>query len=297
MKRILYIAGAPHCGSTMLDIMLGAVPGVVSTGEIDNLYKRDPCACGQLPDQCPTWGPVLAAPGMPDRRQLEALSRLSQRERGFVELWASPGKCRRYAEVQDRVFDAIVQATGAHTVIDSSKYVTRAIALLRGSRYDVRVLHLIRDPRGYLNSINKRRLARGASRSYAPVVGKWLLKNAAASVVVRSIAGARYLRIRYEDLMLHPEPVLQRIGSFVEIDVADVVARITNDEPFYQQHLYAGNGIAQRDQIVFDPSRLQAMRLEGMDHRTFWYTLGWPAAFWGYASEPSYVNDASDDVR
>ncbi len=70
--RVIYIAGAAHSGSTLLDLMLNAHPDIVSVGEVLKLNRqlayRDPerktyapCSCG-APSllQCEFWSAVDA---------------------------------------------------------------------------------------------------------------------------------------------------------------------------------------------------------------------------------------------
>ena len=62
---ILYVGGTGRTGSTVLDRMLGNVPGVVAAGEVTWLWfalrAGGRCACGERHAQCPVWGPALEA--------------------------------------------------------------------------------------------------------------------------------------------------------------------------------------------------------------------------------------------
>src|SRR5690554_1676561 len=68
--NIVFIAGAGHSGSTLLNIILGAFPNTVSVGEIDKIIhsktrerfmeryivrEKYPCSCGVNPGKCPFW--------------------------------------------------------------------------------------------------------------------------------------------------------------------------------------------------------------------------------------------------
>ena len=37
---VIFIAGSGHSGSTLLERILGAMPGLVNVGELYNLYRR-----------------------------------------------------------------------------------------------------------------------------------------------------------------------------------------------------------------------------------------------------------------
>ena len=61
---LIYIAGPSHCGSTLLDLMLGSASGVWTLGEaqvLPVLANEDtrPCGCGRRIHECDFWGPVL----------------------------------------------------------------------------------------------------------------------------------------------------------------------------------------------------------------------------------------------
>ena len=70
-KTVLSILSSGHSGSTLLDIILGSIPGVFSMGEFHYLSwqawrngeqsgnGQDLCTCGNSFVQCPVWGEVI----------------------------------------------------------------------------------------------------------------------------------------------------------------------------------------------------------------------------------------------
>ncbi|MCF8227260.1 MAG: hypothetical protein K9J30_15395 [Bacteroidales bacterium] len=70
MSKIIYIAGFGHSGSTILDMSLGTLPGVIGLGELKTLMddqSRDRhftsvCSCGKKATECPVWKGVPALP-------------------------------------------------------------------------------------------------------------------------------------------------------------------------------------------------------------------------------------------
>src|SRR5437870_4438917 len=60
--RVLYIGGCGRSGSTLLDRMLGQVPGVCSLGELTHLWRglldNAECGCGAPIRDCPFWRAV-----------------------------------------------------------------------------------------------------------------------------------------------------------------------------------------------------------------------------------------------
>jgi hypothetical protein len=56
--QIVYIAGAGHSGTTLLDLLLGNHPGIAAVGELNRLSLTPAtrrCACGELVVACPYW--------------------------------------------------------------------------------------------------------------------------------------------------------------------------------------------------------------------------------------------------
>lgn len=73
MTKLVYITSSGHSGSTLLDMLLGSIPGVFSTGEVSwlpwNLYReqimevsvtqQNICTCRSPFSSCPVWSRVI----------------------------------------------------------------------------------------------------------------------------------------------------------------------------------------------------------------------------------------------
>lgn len=73
MAKLVYIVSAGHSGSTLLDIVIGTIPRVISTGECTylpwqifrrgesdpNAAKEDVCSCLKSFYECPEWNSVI----------------------------------------------------------------------------------------------------------------------------------------------------------------------------------------------------------------------------------------------
>src|SRR3989337_1492741 len=62
--RILYIGGAGRSGSTLIELILGNMPGFFSVGEIryfwEYVLEEDlSCGCGEIITSCTFWSKVL----------------------------------------------------------------------------------------------------------------------------------------------------------------------------------------------------------------------------------------------
>lgn len=173
--RLLYILAASHSGSTLLAMLLGSHPDVVTVGELKHTSTGDVaryrCSCGALMRECGFWNAVTAdvrAQGLafdagcgmtdfathaPDyaKRLLKPLHRGRALELvRDVGLSCVPGWRAHYAGVQARnaaLAAAVCRRSGRRIIVDSSKIGVRLKFLLRNPRFDVRIVRLVRDGR------------------------------------------------------------------------------------------------------------------------------------------------------
>jgi hypothetical protein len=261
--RVVYIAGVQHCGSTMLDVILGNAPGARSLGEAAGFvraWQGGPCDCGRPGPSCETCQAVVTAWPSGADAERALLRTLEMPLGGRCLHWTllSTASRARYARAADAMFDAVAAESSAVQLIDSSKNVGRAAALLAASRHEIRLVHLVRDPRRYLESRARRATTR---RERRPVLlTKWLGKNLLIAVLLRLRAGRkRYLLVRYEDLVTNPHAVLDRIGTFAGLEVEGLADRaLTSGLP--RQHLFEPARQVDYSSVRLDPSRAGAPR-------------------------------------
>lgn len=232
--RVLYIAGWGRSGSTLLDRMLGQVPGVCSTGEVRDIWQRGGienrlCGCGAPFRDCEVWRAVgESAFGGWDQLDLAAMQDLRLR---LDRPWSPPrvlgskltpdldADVVRYVEHLGRLYRAIAEVTGARLIVDSSKIPTYALLLRQIEGIDLRVLHLVRDPRGVVFSWQKQVVrADGGGRDemvrYASASAS--ARYAYYNVLSRGLRtlGLPYRLLRYEDLLAAPRAVVARVLAF-----------------------------------------------------------------------------------
>ena len=239
--RVLYIAGWGRSGSTLLDRMLGQVPGFFSVGEARELWQRGCvenrlCGCGAAFRECPFWNQVGDQGfGGWDRVDAHQMVRLrSALDRPWtVPFLIRPGirpameaDLQTYVGNLDKLYRAIASASGARTIIDSSKIPSYALVLRRMPATDIRAVHLVRDSRGVVFSWRKR-VVRPDSSSKADYMGRYDVASASARYVAYNgltqalrLVGIPYLLLRYEDVIAAPRPSLERILSFAGSQIA-----------------------------------------------------------------------------
>jgi UDP-N-acetylglucosamine transferase subunit ALG13 len=231
--RVLFIAGWGRSGSTLLDRMLGQVPGVFSAGELRDIWERGVredrlCGCGQPFHECTVWRKVgeVAFGGWDalDLAAVQALRLWLDRPWSVPQLLASrvsPALDRdvaAYRGILAKLYAAIVEVTGARVIVDSSKIATFALLLRGVDDLDVRTVHLVRDPRGVIHSWRKAvRRDDGGGRDamirygVVPAAARYVAYNGLAHSL-RALGPYRF--VRYEDLLDAPRATVARILAF-----------------------------------------------------------------------------------
>lgn len=224
--RVLYVGGLGRSGSTLVDRMLGQVPGFVSGGEIRDLWQRGLienrlCGCGVPFRDCAYWREVgreaFGGWSKVDPAAVAALARSVERASPLARR-SGPGRARRerYGRIVVPLYRAIREVSGEPVVVDSSKDAVTAALLADVPGVDLRVIHLVRDPRGVAHSW-ARRVVRpdvvgrteymyrfGPSR----VGVRWVARNLGFERLARR--GVPTIRMRYERLVQAPREELAR---------------------------------------------------------------------------------------
>ncbi|HEY1116919.1 MAG TPA: sulfotransferase [Acidimicrobiales bacterium] len=226
--KVLYIAGVGRSGSTLVERMLGAVPGYVNTGELNAIFSRvasqdQRCGCGERFSACPFWTTVGEHAFGGWTTVTERMSDLQPRlvrQRHVPRLatgWAGASYLREldeYLDVHRRLYEAIAAVSGAEVVVDASKSTAQLFALRRLNSLDLRVLHLVRDSRGVANSWSKVGIRKPQSTggdtmgTYSPHRLAVLWAALELECTLLDAATPYSARVRYEDLVSRPRPTI-----------------------------------------------------------------------------------------
>lgn len=226
--KILYIAGWGRSGSTLLDNLLGQLPGFFSTGELRYIWERGviggwTCGCGELVKSCDVWSRVLSHLAeddqIPEARTVLAWQQRVTRFRHTARLLAldeiGPADpiLALYADVVTKLYERIVDVTGASVIVDSSKRPSDAAVLALIPNIDLYVVQLVRDPRAVAYSWQQRQP--GIDRhGVAASTGSWVAWNVACEGLRRRLPG-RSMLIRYEDFVQDPRKKLKAIADLL----------------------------------------------------------------------------------
>ena len=261
--QILYIAGWGRSGSTVLDIVLGQVEGLVSVGEVKFLWERGliqnrQCGCGRPFAVCPFWTDVLRTaygdlPGDTFTREMDrAAKRFRTRHLPLLLVpYVADLYIRRSYSYQERLrwlYGAILEAADAELVVDSSKFPSYLALLERTPGIEVRTVHLVRDPRAVSHSwTRQKRDPDNPNTMWMPrlhpavTAAYWTTWNAAIERIGR--LSAAYLRVRYEDLVATPRSTLESILEFAGISGAALPLIDERTATLVPNHTVSGNPV------------------------------------------------------
>lgn len=270
LLKVAYIAGDGRSGSTLLDRLLGAHPGVFSCGELDKLLvsvnsPTDYCACNSPAGECRFWRRVLrewraAVPDFAEQEYLELQHRFEH-----IRCLLSPlarlyngAKFRRYAQYTRALLEAVAACANVGVIVDSSKNPARAMALSRVPGIQLYMLHLVRDVRGVAYSLRipyrfppqTGPMAGTRRRSHLRFVGTWATINYFCERVRGRLRGPS-LRVRYEDYTANPAASLSGMAKWLGVLPVDFGAQ--PEKLLIQGHQVAGNVIRMEPVSAISP--------------------------------------------
>jgi len=149
--------------------------------------------------------------------------------------------------VTEEVYSALVAATGARLVVDTSKRAQDAAILASIERVDHYVLHIVRDPRAVAFSWRRPKPvrpdsgdARMGTRRLLPSIARWVENCLGAELLRLQIPPSRWMSLRYEDFAAQPRGTVDRILAFVNLDER---APFLSDDTVVlgPNHIVAGN--------------------------------------------------------
>lgn len=240
MAQVLFLGGLGRSGTTLVERLLGELPGVCALGEVVHLWQRDVrdderCGCGARFSACDFWDAVgeraFGGWHQVDVYRVLALREAVERTR-FIPRLAAPrlpeehaALVEEYADYYASIYEAAAVVSGASVVIDSSKHSALAHCLRWSPGLDLRVVHVVRDARGVAYSWTKtvpRPETDGAEEMtrYSPARSAllWNAHNAAFGLLARR--GVPVRRIRYEQLLDDPRSALTELAGFAGLDLS-----------------------------------------------------------------------------
>lgn len=238
--KVLYIVGVGRSGSTLLERMLGAIPGYVNAGELNAIFSRvatqdQRCGCGMPFMLCPFWTEVgehaFGGWSSVTARMAHLQPRVIRQRHVPRMLTGSNTSFQReldeYVDVYHRLFRSVTAVSGAEVVVDASKSTAQLFGLRRIQGLDLRVVNLVRDSRGVANSWSKTGIVKPQSTAgesmgtYSPerVAILWTALQLESAIL--GAVAPHATRVRYEDLVGGPRRTLEQTLRSIGLPLAD----------------------------------------------------------------------------
>lgn len=260
--RVLYFAGTGRSGTTVINSLLGQLPGCFAAGELRYLWQRGvaedhTCGCGRPFSECPVWtavmkrvrdaGATLDEPAIGRR----LLSRLRIMRLPVLLARRALGRPPVPFHADDvhiaRLYRAIADETGASVVIDSSKLPPYGLLLSQLPGIELSVVHVVRDPRA--TAWSWQRLKQSRDRADSGLMQRqetwkssllWLVWNVLAAVLWPS-GSARVCRVRYEEFARSPRATLAPVAELAGARAEDLPFVDDDIVQLAPTHSVAGN--------------------------------------------------------
>jgi len=291
-KKVIYIIGTGHSGSTLLDVILGAHAQGIAVGELFSISRwfqhgaKIGCSCGQSLDNCEFWADVfdswenkVTERGVSEYAKLQGyfeqasplslFSRLFHRKRFY-----GSSKAFKFFQLSAELLGSLLEVGGGTFIIDSSKNLAKALAMSKDPHIDLYLIHLVRDPRAVANSYYKFKqkttdqVNNGNKLIYLLRIAMvWIIYNLLCEKMLVHVEKGRNIQISYEDLVREPQNILDRIGKIIKEDYSPVVKLIKSKEGLKVGHVVGGNQKLRTRQIVMvmdDKWKKELKRLKKM---------------------------------
>ena len=268
-RKLIYIMGCAHCGSTLLTRVLARHSQIATVGELKMSaipdYRNYQCGCGAELLECPFWKQVAAAcaedgikldfgnfgthyrtTGRPADRMVAARVRkpgLETLRQSAIGCW--PPAARTLARINRQnmvVIDKICEVLDKPVFLDDSKDPTRLMHLYRSGFYDIRAIYLVRDGRAIIASYKKRDPDMSAN------IRLWEKKIRECENLRQGLPHMKLLEVRYEDFCRDSTRSLEKILEFCGLD--DQSERCLGQDRQEPQHIIGHNSRLQTDTPV-----------------------------------------------
>ncbi|MEO1386592.1 MAG: sulfotransferase [Cyanobacteria bacterium J06634_6] len=247
-KKVLFIMGTAHCGSTLLTLVLGGHSQCRAVGEISNLpdfYRRGKPVCSLCNGRCSFWNERFSAADY----QLLCGGLSEQRLHKYIPLKVE--KTVRGMLKVDQVFNPytlIGSRIEEQVIVDSTKTVYWLEKKLAAREFqqglvEPYLLHLIRDGRAVMASYGRRKEYQGLSATeFGQRFGKMWQARVNNERRFFDQFSTQFdtppKRLRYEEFATEPEQQAQSLCDWLGIPFEPSMLDYRNHE----NHVISGNG-------------------------------------------------------
>lgn len=280
--KVVSIVCPGHSGSTLLDMVLGTLPKVVSSGEMVYIpwkiykenhpekYQTTYCSCGETMKNCNFWSPILKRSSKkigfdilqkPEKFnisinrpyyygrnvKLTVLRKLMTLGSIFINInyiiKFLTNFYLRSIKANWLLFDTISEVSDKKIIVDSTKDIYRYLFLRNYRKTNIKLIILIRDVYGVASSAHH-----GLTEQRIKSVAKgWLnFYNVRLYRVIKNLDKSEYLVISYEELAKNVNATRNKIGEF--LNITDPIQDISSVYPS-KMHIVAGNPLRNKDKM------------------------------------------------
>lgn len=269
-NTIVYILGAGHSGSTLLNFLLNGHSRMVGLNEIQEIrrYLGDEARDNRL--KSAFWLAVKQQYEQALQLPFRSASKIhwkkaqiwSDRDRrrwnrtlepslfSHIRDWqiirtTDPQNFSAWTQRNQTLLSAIAAESGAEFLVDASKAWQRLFLLKKSGCFKVKVIYLVRDGRAVINSYIRKygRFDVGFNR--------WVNRAITATLLRQQFLLEDWIKICYEDLATQPQLTLKKLCGFLSVDYKPDMLK-------FRQHAYIGirgNRMVencQSEAIIFD---------------------------------------------
>ncbi|MCB8920918.1 MAG: sulfotransferase [Ardenticatenaceae bacterium] len=248
-SQLIYIAGASHSGSTLLDLLLGNHSAISGMGEIHRLSLQPEtrlCSCGETINNCPYWNKIAHLTaiefGLPIIKWEEFCvthivgTKYLRKFPTALDLGLIAGQMsllkigsflssdiKKYINMAANswlLFDVIAKVQKASYVVDSTKSAGRMKVLYLTRPKNTRIIYLVRDGRAVTASA----IRRGQQMSQAAKL--WQRVNKNLLLMMRTIPQESILTVFYENICRNPEREMRKISAFLNAPYESIMTKL-----------------------------------------------------------------------
>ena len=296
--QLVYILGAGHSGSTLLNLLLNGHSQILGLSEIQQIRRYMGSNSKDDRLQSDFWQEVKQhyeiATGEPftsirvhwkeapiwDSKDIQRREKLIAPTL-FSELadWKKIRNCKvedyvDWIRHNEYLFACLAEKSEAKILIDSSKHWQRLHMLHKSDRFKIKVIHLVRDGRAVANSYLHK------FGDFNVGLRRWMSRGAIVPFYLRrEFEQSDWLQIRYEDLATKPEIILEHLCDFLKLEYESEMLN-------YRQHPNIGMrgnkkvNKRQDDKIVLDEKWKRELSRSHLIR--FALLGGWLNTYYGY---------------
>lgn len=258
--KVIFITCWGRSGSTILNNILGEIPGFFGAGELHSVWRAYIegsvlCGCGHALRRCEVWSHVMRRlEDTFDAGEMDEVhSRLIPLHNTSEIRQPAPGSqlmkdLVTYRTAASALYRTITEITGARVIVDATKQPVDAAVVGTTPGIQSCIVHLVRDPRAVAFSWARRKEApevagtkEMARFSVARSAANWVRWNLAAETARKALPGTKSTLLRYEDLIESPRLSLNRVLELAGEEGKPLPLKDETAVQLTQNHTVEGN--------------------------------------------------------